>query len=294
MTNCKTLAIFTPTYNRGYIIDSLYESLCSQTSSDFCWIIVDDGSTDNTEEKVARYKAENRFDITYIKQKNGGKQRAHNTGANACNNELFFCVDSDDQLTPTAVEEILDLWDRYSSNKRVAGIIALRGGRIGKPLGTWMPKGLELTTMWDLYYKYHHTGDTALVYRTEILKHFPYEVEPDEKFIAETYVYHQIDQLYKLAVLNKVIWICEYLPDGYTKNARKVTRENPKNYMKHKLLMYQYSHTLLLKFENAVLYFVGAYFAHCMGEAFKEFPNKLLALISIPPALVLAVTEFKK
>lgn len=290
----KTLAVFTPTYNRAYILDSLYESLCAQTSSDFCWIIVDDGSTDNTEEHVERYKSENRLEILYIKQENGGKQRAHNTGVDACTSELFFCVDSDDQLTPTAIEEILDLWSLYSADSDVAGIIALRGRSEEQPLGTWMPTGIELTTMWDLYYKYHHTGDTALVYRTEILKHYPYDVAPDEKFIAETYVYHQIDQIYKLAVLNKVVWLCEYLPDGYTKNVRKVTRENPVSYMKHKLLMYKYSHTLRLKFENAILYFVGAHFAHCTGKAFGAFPNKLLALIAIPAAYVLSVTEFKK
>ena len=101
--NDKTLAVFTPTYNRAYIIGKLYKSLLAQTSEDFCWIVVDDGSSDNTEQLIASFISEDRIPIRYIKQENGGKQRAHNTGVDACDNELFFCVDSDDALVPTAV-----------------------------------------------------------------------------------------------------------------------------------------------------------------------------------------------
>ena len=106
----KTLAVFTATYNRAYIISDLYRSLLAQTNQDFCWIVVDDGSTDDTEQLIASFIAENLIPIRYIKQENGGKQRAHNTGVEACNNELFFCVDSDDTLAPTAIEDVLTLW----------------------------------------------------------------------------------------------------------------------------------------------------------------------------------------
>ena len=290
----KTIAVFTPTYNRAYIIGRLYESLLAQTDQDFCWIVVDDGSTDDTETLIQGFAAEGRLEITYIKQANGGKQRAHNTGVAACGNELFFCVDSDDTLVPTAIEDILALWRTRRADEGIAGIIAMRGHSATEPMGTWFPKGLETTTMWDLYYHYHHKGDTALVYRTDILRRYPYVVEPGEKFIGETYVYHQIDQSYRLAVLPKIIWICEYLPDGYTKSVRRLTRENPVGYMRLKRSFIDYSDTFFQRAENTTLCLVGAYFAGCFGSTWRELPDRVTATLVAPVALVLAKTEFQR
>lgn len=290
----RTLAVFTPTYNRAYIIGELYKSLLAQTSKDFCWIVVDDGSCDDTERLITSFMAENRIPITYIKQENGGKQRAHNRGVGVCENELFFCVDSDDTLVPTAIEDILTLWQRVKNRDDVAGIIAMRGRSASEPMGTWISQEINFTTMWDLYYKHHHKGDTALIYRTDVLREFPYDVEPGEKFIGETYVYHKIDQIYKLAVLHKIVWICDYLPDGYTHHVRKITRENPRSYMRLKRSFIDYSDTLALKAENTILYLVGAYFAGCFGESIKGLPDRALALACAPAALFLAKTEFQR
>lgn len=290
----KTLTIFTPTYNRGYIIGRLYESLLAQTCDDFCWLVVDDGSTDNTKELVASFAREGKIGVTYVRQENGGKQRAHNTGVSACQTELFFCVDSDDTLVPTAVEDVLALWERRRDDPKVAGIIAMRGRSATEPMGTWFPQGLETTTMWDLYYKLHHRGDTALVYRTSILREYPYVVEPGEKFIAETYVYHMIDQSYVLAVLPKIIWICEYLPDGYTAHVREVTRNNPVGYMRLKRDFVDYSDTFALKVKNSALCLVGAHFAGCFRRAWCELPNRPAALLAAPLALALVHTVYRK
>lgn len=289
----KTMTVFTPTFNRGYIIGKLYESLLAQTCDDFCWMVVDDGSTDDTRSIIEGFIGEGRVDITYIRQENGGKQRAHNTGVSACDTELFFCVDSDDTLVPTAVEDVLALWERRRAEPDIAGIIAMRGRSASKPMGTWFPEGLKTTTMWDLYYKHHHKGDTALVYRTDILRAYPYDVAPGEKFIAETYVYHKIDQRYKLAVLPEIIWICEYLPDGYTAHVREVTRNNPIGYMRLKRDYIDYSDTLLIKAQSTVLYLVGAHFAGCFWSAYRELPNRVMATLAVPVALLLAKTVFR-
>ena len=292
--DAKTLTIFTPTYNRGYIIGELYRSLLAQTCRDFCWLVVDDGSTDDTAELIASFAREGKIEITYLRQENGGKQRAHNAGVAACATELFFCVDSDDTLTPTAVEDVLELWARRRSDPRVAGIIAMRGRSATEPLGTRFPDGLETTTMWDLYYKLHHRGDTALVYRTDVLRAYPYEVAPGEKFIAETSVYHQIDQSYVLAVLPEVIWICAYLPDGYTAHVREVTRQNPVGYLRLKRAFVDYSDTFALKVKNSALCLVGAHFAGCFGRTWRELPNRPAALLAAPVALALVHTVFRK
>lgn len=289
-----TMTVFTPTYNRGYIIGKLYESLLAQTCQDFCWMVVDDGSTDGTRDLIQSFKDEGKLDIIYLWQENGGKQRAHNRGVEACDTELFFCVDSDDTLVPTAVEDLLSLWAKRRDDPRVAGIIAMRGCSETEPLGTWFPKGIETTTMWDLYYKHHHKGDTALVYRTDVLRAYPYDVAPGEKFIAETYVYHKIDQRYQLAVLHKVVWICEYLPDGYTAHVRQITRENPLGYMRLKRDYIDYSDTFLIKAQSTVLYLVGAYFAGRFWSAYRDLPNRLMATLAVPVALLLAKTEYRE
>ena len=287
------MTIFTPTYNRGYIIGKLYESLLVQTCKDFCWMVVDDGSTDDTRSVIEGFIAEGKLDITYLYQENGGKQRAHNTGVEACETELFFCVDSDDTLVPTAVEDVLDLWGRRGGDPNIAGIIAMRGRSETEPMGTWFPEGLETTTMWDLYYKLHHKGDTALIYRIDILREYPYDVAPGEKFIAETYVYHRIDQRYQLAVLPKIIWICEYLPDGYTAHVREVTRNNPIGYMRLKRDYIDYADSFGIKAQSTALYLVGAYFAGCFWKAYRELPNRVMATLALPVALVLVKTVYR-
>lgn len=288
------ICIFTPTYNRAYCLRNLYESLRKQTSNDFNWLIVDDGSTDDTETLVEEFIDAGAFPITYIKQSNGGKQRAHNTGVDNCSSELFFCVDSDDTLVPDAVESILETWSKFRNDEKIAGVIALQGPEQGKPHYNEMPRNTPLTTMWDLYYKFGHKGDTAHIYRTDTLREYPFDVEPDEKFIAETYVYHQIDQSYQLATLNKVVTIQEYLPDGYSKNVRAVTRKNPKGYRKLKRMYIEYSSTPRTRIENTILYMVGCMLCGDTLGGVKDAPSKLQAILAIAPAWFLCKTEFRE
>ena len=96
----KRMTVFTPTYNRAYILPKLYDSLCQQTVKSFEWLIVDDGSVDNTQELVEKWIEEKKIEIRYFKQANGGKQRAHNLGVEKSKEEIFVCVDSDDYVLP--------------------------------------------------------------------------------------------------------------------------------------------------------------------------------------------------
>ena len=288
-----TITIFTPTYNRAYILGKLYKSLVAQTSKGFCWLVVDDGSTDNTEQFIASYIDEGLVDIRYIKQENGGKQRAWNTAVANCTTELFFCVDSDDHLVPDAVESLLGAWHEVASDQGVAGILSQRGGDANTPLGGSFPD-VERTTYWDLNTKYHVNADTAPLYRTDILRRFPYPVEPGEKFIAETWVFYKIDQEYQMVLLPKVTQIADYQSDGYTHNARKVSRENPVGYMRIKRLYIDLAETFEVRFTSTILYLVGAFYAKCFWKAWADLPNKAEATLAILPALLLANTEFRK
>ncbi len=290
----STITVFTPTYNRAYTLRNLYLSLCNQTCRSFTWLIVDDGSTDETEPIVRDFIDDAPFPVLYYRQENGGKQRAHNYGVETCTTDLFFCVDSDDTLPEDSIESILNAWHGHENDKKTAGIIALRGKDNKTPLGTSFPSDLHYTTMWDLYYKLHHKGDTALIYRTDILRKYPFYVSPGEKFMAETYVYHQIDQDYRLVALNKIVWITAYLPDGYTANVRKITRDNPIDYMILKRMFIEYSQTPRQAFENTVLYLVGAQLAKKTRPALHDAPNKFLAVLALPLSYALVHTVYRK
>lgn len=288
----EDICIFTPTYNRAYCLDELYRSLKAQHVQNFYWLVVDDGSSDSTQSLIERFQEEASFRIAYIKQENGGKQRAHNTGVSRCESKLFFCVDSDDILPPDATEKIQEAWRRCENDHRLAGIVGLCGSDETTPLGTSMPEDVESLTFWNLYYKYGHKGDTALVYRTEILQRFPFDVAEGEKFIAEPYVYHQIDQEFDLYPLNEVLIVREYLEDGYTSNVRKVTKNNPLGYMRLKLMYIGYSDTFYLQFYNSILYQVGCILSKTKNGASRS-PHKVITALAYIPAWILTKTIYR-
>lgn len=292
MAPTNTLCIFTPTYNRAYCLADLFESLRQQTVQQFEWLIVDDGSTDNTEDLIKQLQTQSPFPLHYIKQENGGKQRAFNTGVENCTCELFMCVDSDDTVPADMVETILQRWNEVRDNPSIAGIIGMCGKDAETPLRTAFPDGLEQTTMWDLYYKLHHKGDTALAHRTNVLAQFPFKVAPNEKFIAETYVFHQIDQQYQLAVIPKVLIIANYRSDGYSANVRKITRENPIGYMQLKRMYVEYADTIGLRYYETILYLVGCHFAK-QKRVIISAPSPVLAALAWLPAQLLCHTVYR-
>lgn len=293
----KTLTVFTPTYNRGYKIKDLYDSLVAQTCDDFTWLVVDDGSTDDTRSLIEGWRAEGKVDIEYIWQENGGKQRAYNTGVQRCDGELFFTIDSDDLLVPDAVEAVLARWAEVRDDPGIVGVLAMQGIDADTPMHDPLPHDLRRTTVWGLWYHRGCKGDVALIYRTDVLRRHPFVVEPNEKFIGETYVYFQMDDEGDLAVLDKVLWIAAYLPDGYTRNVRRVARENPVGYMRLKWMYIERARAdglWRLEFESTILYLVAAHFAGRFGEGFRRVPNRLFALIAVPGAWLLWSTEFQR
>lgn len=289
-----TLTIFTPTYNRAYKIRDLYTSLVAQTSHDFVWLVVDDGSTDETQDVLHALSVENAINMQIAYQENGGKQRAFNYGVTLSNTELFFCVDSDDILVHDAVQSIIDLWSHECSDTTLAGIIALDGNQDGKPLGGLFPTDLARTTTWHLQHDIGYTADTSIIHRTEILKQYPFDVAPGEKFIAETYIYLQIDEHYEVLVMNHVIKLVKYLDDGYSHNARQISRDNPIGYMKIKKMYLDRASTFRDKFESASLYLVGAYFAGQYQAVCQTIHNPFLRTVSRLAAWILRHTAFRK
>ena len=227
------ITVFTPTYNRAYIIEKLYHSLQRQTFKDFEWIVVDDGSEDETEDLFKKIqKDKNLFEIRYIKQKNGGKHRAINKGIEIAKGELFFIVDSDDYLIDTALKTITEIEESIPENekKQFAGVCGLRGYSEKKENGkTFCGDILDITSLERE--KYGIYGDKAEVFYTSILKKYPFPTFENEKFITECVVWDKIAfDKYKIRYFNKIIYISDYLPDGLTAHVKDLYKKNPKGY----------------------------------------------------------------
>jgi len=223
------LTVFTPTYNRKELLIRAYESLTRQTVKDFEWLIVDDGSTDNTDDEVKKWIDDGVIPIRYHYRQNGGKMRAHNTGAELANTELFVCLDSDDILTDTAVEELLAAYDRAKEEAgdsvKIGGVVAYKGHTHEKVFGNDSFSGIKTSTLYGLYLN-GFAGETTLMYETDLLRRFPFPEIDGEKYVPEDYIYDKIDQICVLAVLPRIVTVCEIKDDGYTVSVKKLKREN--------------------------------------------------------------------
>ena len=221
------LTIFTPTYNRAYTLPALYESLRRQTNTDFVWLIVDDGSTDNTREVVDGWIKEDLVDIRYYYQKNKGKMSAHNYGVELTKTELFVCVDSDDMLADNAVEVILDCAKKINNE---IGILAFKYYVENEENITHINEGIEGCTLKEGYDYCGLRGDTMLIYKSEIIKKYAFPSFNGEKFVPEAYLYDLLDKEGKLKILREPLYGVRYLEDGYTAGMAKLLYNNPQGY----------------------------------------------------------------
>lgn len=227
------ITVFTPTYNRGYTIERLYNSLKEQTFQEFEWIVVDDGSSDETGAIFERIcKDKNFFPIQYIKTTNGGKHRAINLGVKMAKGELFYIVDSDDYV-PTDALEVIDAMERTipeESKELFAGVCGERGYDLQTPIGkTHNNKILDITSLERM--KYGVEGDKAEVFYTALLRRYPFPEFEGEKFVTECVIWDRIaNDGYKLRFFNNIVMVCNYLPDGLTAKGKRLLLDNPMGY----------------------------------------------------------------
>lgn len=214
----EKFTVFTPTYNREYTLKKLYQSLKKQTYKEFEWLIVDDGSTDNTKELVQNFIDESILNIRYVYKENGGKHTAINVGVKNANGELFFIVDSDDGLVEDAIEIANNEWDTIEDKSNFSGVVGLCVYENGQVIGTQMPEDKKICSFTDLYFKYGVKGDKSIVFLTDILKKYPFPERKEVKFLPESIVWHEISKKYNVKCVNKPMIIREYLEDGLTQN----------------------------------------------------------------------------
>lgn len=226
-----TLTVFTPAYNRAYILPELYASLCRQTCRDFEWLVVDDGSTDNTERLVTGWIAENKINLRYIRQTNSGKHSAINRGVAEAKGELFFIVDSDDCITEDAVDWIVSTYTDIRQDNRFAGLSGTRINPNGTRIGGSFPQPIIDTDAISIRLTHRVKGDLAEIFKTDILRQYPFPVFEGEPYCTEALVWHRIARKYRLRYCGKGIYVCSYLGDGLTAKITRIRRQSPRGSM---------------------------------------------------------------
>lgn len=293
MSDMATLTVFTPAYNRAHTLSRTYASLLRQDCKDFVWLIVDDGSSDNTAELVQSWQQkDNGFEIRYLYKENGGMHTAHNMAYEVIDTELNVCIDSDDCLADGAVKKILDKW-RAVKDLGYAGIIGLDADLEGNLIGKGFPDGLTETTL-SGYYAAGGSGDKKLVYRTDIIKKYPpYPVFEGEKYVALAYKYRLIDQDYKLAVLDEVLCNVEYQADGSSGTMWKQYLKNPKGFAFWRKVCMEYPTSRKRKIIDCIHYCSSSILAG-NRHFVRESPQKVLTILCIPFGWALAILVKKK
>ena len=293
MTTQIPLTVFTPAFNRANTLPRTYESLKKQENKNIIWLIIDDGSSENTAELVKSWiNEENDFEIQYIYKENGGMHTSHNVAYENIKTTLNICIDSDDCLAAGAVDEILQKWEKIK-DQDYAGIIGLDADLKGQIIGKGFPTGLMETTLGD-YYANGGSGDKKLVYRTDIIKMYPpYPVFDGEKYVALAYKYRLIDQEYKLAVLNKVLCNVEYQPDGSSGTMWKQYLKYPKGFAFWRKICMRYPTSYKRLFIDCIHYVSSSIIAK-NPRFINESPRKVMTLSAIPFGIVLSlITKLK-
>jgi glycosyltransferase involved in cell wall biosynthesis len=222
----KDFTVFTATLNRANTLSKLYESLCQQTIQNFEWVIINDGSTDATEDLIQGFIQKSSFQIKYLKQDNGGKHRAINKGVQIAEGELFFIVDSDDYLVPNSLEIISKYWNQVNTNTKFAGVAGKKIDTHGNDIGDSLKSAIMDCSITERRYKFKINGDKAEAILTSIMKKYPFPDYPSEKFCAEGLIWNRISLEKKLRFFDEAIYVCEYLENGLSQNSIKNRKAN--------------------------------------------------------------------
>ena len=292
------LTVFTPTYNRAYTLQLNYNALLNQNDKDFVWMIVDDGSNDNTEVLVKSWISENKIKIQYIKQINRGKPSATNLSIERAESTLWVCIDSDDYIAYNAIAIIRKEYAKAKHNSTCGAIVGAKYDmETGKPVGIdgtaklakEVPREQRYVHHWELEYKYRHKADKVYVFFLDKLKKYRYPILPGEKFIGESYLYEQFGTKYFFYLTYEKLYYCKYLNDGMTASYLQLHVKNPKGYKLLKEQMMQYPKPLFFKFKAAIMYVAGC---KLCGDTniIKNSPCRMMTALAYP----LGILAYKK
>lgn len=275
----KTLTVFTPAFNRAHTLERTYNSLLCQTSKDFEWLIVDDGSSDNTKQLVEGWIKEGLIPIRYIYQENQGMHGAHNTAYANITTLLNTCIDSDDWMPDNAVETIINFWEKYGTDD-VAGMVGLDQNPNGVIIGN------EFTTPRITMWKFNRSGgkgDKKIVYRTEVIKKYPkYPIFKGEHYVSLATLYFMIDQDYELLTLNTPLVTVEYQEDGSSYNMYKNYVKNPKGFVYDRKLVLATKPDIKSRIKYCIHYVANKILAGESRSIITDSPCRLTTFLMLP------------
>lgn len=285
------ITVFTPAYNRADLLKRCYESMCRQTNKNFIWMIIDDGSTDNTKEVVNLWMLNNNgFEIQYYYKENGGLHTAYNEAIEHIDTELCVCIDSDDYMPDNAIEIILDFWKKNGSNE-YAGIVGLDYTIDNHVIGDLLPDKKSINLIDLLIGKYHiHNGDRTNVVRTELYKKVaPMISFEGEKNFSPHYMHLQISKNYDFLVLNKNLRYVEYQADGMSNSIFKQYLNSPNSFIEtRKLYLSLPGISWKFKLRQSIHLVSSGIIANKLIEVLKYIPSFGMTVLAVPCGLLLS------
>ncbi len=289
----NTITVITPSYNRAHTLPQCYKSLQEQTSSDFVWLIVDDGSVDETEKIVCEWvETTNRFRIQYVKKDNGGKASALNMAFDMIKTPYACILDSDDYLFNTAIESFMEEKDRADGDEKCCGVMAFRSNEDGSIMGgRSIPIETGQITMIDILNGKFHT-ELFCFYKVDTLHNLRFPSFPNEKFVSPQWLDFELSRDYYFVPSNKQYCVCVYIADGLTKNKRKVILKNPQGYTAVKRQSFEFSKSLQLSVKHGIMYDCGCIIGKDKNWLINS-PKKFLSILLMPLAYAIYWKRFR-
>lgn len=281
------ITVFTPSYNREVELEKLYKSLLKQDIDDFEWLIVDDGSTDNTKSYINKIKKANKIKINYVYKENGGKQSAYNVGLDSAKGDIFLCIDSDDILKDNVLGLIKKDFDDIGDNN-ICGVMYLQSyiSAKDKIIGSKFPKDDMIISYYDVYNKYKVTGDKMIVFKTAVAREYYFPIIDGEKFIPEALIFNRVSLKYKFLCRNVVVASKEYLEGGYSSKYFSLVKRNPLGNSLYYLELYNFSQSLY-NIYGYILFSI--YGKKKLRNMLKEHPAKVMIILMYIPVWVLSL-----
>lgn len=286
MNKDEKLTIFTPTFNRLKLLERLYESLKGQKNKNFIWLIIDDGSTDGTDDFLEKVKIENLIDTKIVKQDNLGKYIAYNRAIELVDSKYFCCVDSDDYLLNNSIEVIFNDLEELEEDK--IGLIYPWNKEI-------VYKVDKCVNIQDFKFVYGINQENTIIFRTKFLKLNRFPENKNEKFMSEEVLYNKLAKNGQFKFVNKVVIRGEYLEDGLTKNIYKLWINNYQNTMILFKSRFKYlgNYRLKYRFINRCKCIINCNVVNILKKEsiLKNTPNLLYTISLLLPSLLYLILK---
>lgn len=282
----KAITVFTPTYNRAHLLHQLYESLLRQSNQNFKWLVIDDGSMDNTKGVVDGFIKENKIEIKYVYKENGGLHTGYNTAIEYLDTELSICIDSDDWMPDDAIERILTVWSKIESDD-IAGLIGLDYTAEGEIIGDHLPNGDKINPI-DLLASKNNRGDKKYVVRTDLYRQVaPMPVFEGEKNFNPHYMILKLSAKYSFLAVDAPLCIVDYQPDGMTANQFKQYVDSPNSYAELRRVIMSLPNVPTKYLIKTVIHYCSSSQISKNRHYIEESPKKLLTVLCTPIGWIL-------